>query len=529
MDVKIKRAIISVSNKTGLIPFAKKLASFGVEIISTGGTYNTLKDAGINVMQVSTYTGFPEILDGRVKTLHPTIFAGLLARYNNDKDKATLAEFGIEPIDMVVVNLYPFEETMKKENASFEEIVEQIDIGGPSMLRAAAKNFEFATVVCNPDFYDSIIKELEINDGKISRSTRLVLAASVFSSTYEYDRVISGYMNKVMTQFKPTEEEAAALASTFPRKLNLNYKKISDLRYGENPHQMAAYYVDPECKETSVLNAKQLHGKALSYNNFLDLDSALEMVRSFEEPTAAILKHTNPCGVARADSLAKAYELAYECDPISAFGSVVGFNRLVDKSTAEQISKTFVECVIAPSFDSDALEILMAKKNIRLLQTGNFKAVESGFVYKSIVGGMLVQDRDIAEYDKNKLHVVTKKEPTEEDMKGLLFAWKVTKWVKSNAIVYTTKDYTVGIGAGQMSRVDSAKLGITKANKSIKGTYLGSDAFFPFRDGVDAAAEAGVKAIIQPGGSVKDEEVIQAADEHGLIMVFTGMRHFRHG
>lgn len=410
-----------------------------------------------------------------------------------------------------------------------KEAIEQIDIGGPSMLRAAAKNYKFTTVIPNPSFYDAIINEMKENDGKLSEATRELLTASVFSNIFEYDRIISEYLIKSFAKFKPNGFEAAAFASIFPKKLNIAFSKVGDLRYGENPHQSAAYYIDSDCAETSVFNAVQIHGKELSYNNLLDLDAALEIVRDFEEPTAVIVKHTNPCGIARSKKLVDAFKLAFECDPVSAFGGIISFNTQVDGETAEEVSKNFVECVVAPSYDSNALDILKKKKNIRILQTKKFTAKVSSFVYKSIIGGMLVQERDVEDYDESKLKIVTKKQPTKEDMEGLLFAWKVAKWVKSNAVVYTTKDYTVGIGAGQMSRVDSANIGIMKANKPIKGSYLASDAFFPFRDSVDAAAKSGVRAIIQPGGSVRDDEVIKAADEHNLIMVFTGMRHFRHG
>lgn len=528
MNVKINRAIISVSNKTGLIPFAKQLAGFGVEIISTGGTFKTLVEAGINAVQISKYTGFPEIMDGRVKTLHPTIFAGLLARRDNEQDLATMREFGIQPIDMVVVNLYPFEETTKKEGATFDEIVEQIDIGGPSMLRAAAKNFKFITVIPDPNGYDNVITEMSENEGCVSLHTREILAANVFTTTCEYDKVISGYLNKQIAKFKPNGAEAAAFASVFPKKFNLSFSKVADLKYGENSHQRAAYYVHPDSTETSVLNAKKLHGKALSYNNLLDLETALEIVRDFNEQTAVIVKHNNPCGIARNENLADAYDLAHDSDPMSAFGGVIAFNRPVDKQTAQSISESYVECIIAPSFQPPAMAILTKKKNIRLLVTKDLSERQPAFTFRSIIGGLLVQERNLLDYNVEELKIVTDAKPTDDDMEGLFFAWKIAKWVKSNAIVYTTRDYTVGIGAGQMSRVDSANLGISKANKSLEGTYLASDAFFPFRDSIDAAAGAGVRAIIQPGGSVRDDEIIQAANEHGLIMVFTGIRHFRH-
>jgi len=522
MDGKIRRAVVSVSDKTGLLELAKGLCALGIEIISTGGTMKALQEQGIPVKSVQEITGFPEIMDGRVKTLHPAIFAGILARRDHPENLQTLESLHLPLIDMIVVNLYPFEEVAASEGASFEEVIENIDIGGPSMLRAAAKNFRDVVVLCSPAQYEKVLHELRENDGVLSFQTRQHLARAVFERTCAYDTAIAAYL-------RSGEEIATAPTdSTFPEILNLRYKKVSDLRYGENPHQAAAYYISEDCRENSIPRARVLHGKTLSYNNIADLDTAMDCVRDFSEPAAVILKHANPCGLAVAETLVEAYRLARECDPVSAFGGIVGLNRIVDGATASEMSSIFLECVIAPSYTEDALSILTKKKNLRLLQAGEFVPKNPEMFVKSIVGGALVQMRDLGEVKAKDLKVVTKAKPTPEDIEGLLFAWKVVKWVKSNAIVYTTVNATVGIGAGQMSRVDAAELGIKKARCSLTGTYMGSDAFFPFRDAVDVAAKAGIRAIIQPGGSVRDEEVISAADEHGLIMVFTGMRHFRH-
>lgn len=521
MIKKVRRAILSVSDKSGLVEFAKTLSALGVELISTGGTMKVLKEAGLDVQSISDVTGFPEIMDGRVKTLHPVVFSGILARRDYPEDLETLKHQNISPIDLIVVNLYPFEKVSAKDGATFEEVLENIDIGGPSMLRAAAKNFEDVAVLCRPDQYDGIAEELKRENGGISSPTLFKLAKAVFERTAAYDGAISGWINSV-------DQEGEDDSAGFPQIWNIKMNKVSDLRYGENPHQAAAYYVDPNSKETSIPRAKLLHGKPLSYNNIADLDTALECIREFDDTAAVILKHANPCGLAMGENLAEAYRKARECDPVSAFGGIVGLNREVDQETAEEIKSTFIECVIAPAFSDAAMDVLTKKKNIRLLETGPFTPKEKTPMFRSVTGGALVQSKDLGQVKTEDLKVVTEAKPTDEDTRGLLFAWKCVKWVKSNAIVYTTKDALVGVGAGQMSRVDAAQFGREKAQRSLEGTYLASDAFFPFRDGIDAAAEAGVRAVIEPGGSIRDEEVIKAADEHGIIMVFTGMRHFRH-
>jgi len=522
MTNKIRRAVLSVSDKTGLMDFARGLSALGVELISTGGTMNALKSAGLPVKSVSDVTGFPEILGGRVKTLHPVIFSGILARRNNPEDLETLEKMNLPLIDLVCVNLYPFEKVASKPDATFEEAIENIDIGGPSMLRAAAKNFEDVAVLSAPDQYDAVLRELRANDCQLSRDTRVLLARRVFELTYKYDACIDAYLLSREKQGMETGEYV------FPDIFTLTYRKISDLRYGENPHQKAAYYGLPGSTERSIPRSRLLHGKPLSYNNIADLDTALDCVRDFDETAVVILKHANPCGLAVADTLVEAYRLARDCDPVSAFGGIIGMNRACDKATAEEIGAMFIECVIAPSYLPEALDVLTKKKNIRILETGNFTPKIQEQYVKSIVGGALVQDRDLGRITPADLKVMSRAQPTPEDIEGLLFAWKVVKWVKSNAIVYTTKNATAGIGAGQMSRVDAAELGVKKALTPLTGLYMASDAFFPFRDSIDAAAKAGVRAIIEPGGSVRDEEVIQAADENGLILVFTGMRHFRH-
>ena len=520
MSTQIRRAILSVSDKSGIVEFARELEALGVELVSTGGTMKILKENGLKVKSVTEVTGFPEIMDGRVKTLHPAVFSGILARRDNEQDLKTLEEKDLLLFDMIVVNLYPFEKVSSRPDAPFDEVIENIDIGGPSMLRAAAKNFKDVAVVSSPDQYDDVIVEMKENK-KLSGEKRMELALQVFKHTSEYDYLIASYLDKQKQGSKKEE-------TGFPQVLNLGLEKMLDLRYGENPHQKAACYRIPGESETSIPGCRLLHGKPLSFNNIADLDTALDSVRDFEETAAVILKHANPCGLAVADSQAEAYKLAMECDPVSAFGGIVGLNRPVSKETAEQIRSTFIECVVAPSFTQEALEILTKKKNIRLLEAGEFTPKKAGHVIKSVVGGALIQSRDLGEIGPADLKVASKTQPTEEDVQALLFAWKVVKWVKSNSIVYTGKNYTLGIGAGQMSRVDASELGVKKARKSLKGAYMASDAFFPFRDNIDAAAEAGIRAVIEPGGSKRDPEVIEAADEHGLILVFTGMRHFRH-
>ena len=514
---KIQRALVSVSKKDGLIDFAKGLSEMGVEILSTGGTAKLLKDNGIPVIQVSNYTGFPEIMDGRIKTLHPLIHGGLLGRRDNEKHLEEMKKHGIKPIDMVVVNLYPFEDTISKEGVKLDEAIENIDIGGPSMLRSSAKNFQDVAVVVNSDDYEDILAEMEENDGAISYDTKMKLSVKAFKHTARYDSLISKYL------------ESKVEGEGFPSILNLQFEKITDLRYGENPHQKAAFYENIGLNKGTLSKAKQLRGKELSYNNILDLNAALELAREFDETAAVIIKHTNPCGVAIGNNLVSAYRKARETDPLSAFGGVIGFNKSVDEETAKEIASTFIEAVIAPDYDESALAILKEKKNIRLLKLSNFKEkTEKEYDLRNVSGGLLLQDKDSVTLNEDNLKVVTNRQPTEKEWSAMRFAWKVAKHVKSNAIIYATENETVGIGAGQMSRVDSSKLAAMKANKPIQGTAMASDAFFPFRDSVDEAAKVGVTAIIQPGGSVKDEEVIAAANEHNIAMVFTGIRHFKH-
>ncbi len=530
---KVKRALISVSDKKGIVEFAQGLNELEIEILSTGGTARAIKEAGVPVRSVSDYTGFPEMLDGRVKTLHPRVHGALLARRNNPEHMKQVQEQGIELIDLVVVNLYPFEETVAKPGVKLEEAIENIDIGGPSMLRSAAKNYESVVVVTEPGEYAQLLKEMQENEGRVSRETRQRLAAVVFRQTAKYDTAIGNFLQGQIEQ----------TPSLFPVLFSPLFEKVQDLRYGENPHQAAAFYKEPAPAGATVAWARKFHGKELSFNNIIDLDAALEAVKEFEETAAVVIKHTNPCGMACGESLLEAYRKARACDPVSAFGSVVGLNRKVDRDTAAEINKTFVEAVIAPGFEEEALEILKRKEAIRLLevdltptdlpvlctarQTGNRPAL-TGRDLKKVGGGLLVQELDRRQIETSALKIVTKRKPTEEEFQALLFAWRVVKQVKSNAIVFTTRDRTIGIGAGQMSRVDSCKLAVMKANFPLKGTVVASDAFFPQRDGVEEIAKAGATAIIQPGGSKKDAEVIAACDEHNLAMVFTGMRHFRH-
>ena len=514
---KIQRALVSVSKKDGLLDFAKGLNEMGVEILSTGGTAKILKDNNIPVIQVSDYTKFPEIMDGRVKTLHPLIHGGLLGKRDDKKHVEEMKKHGIKPIDMVVVNLYPFEETISKNGVTLDEAIENIDIGGPSMLRSSAKNFQDVAVVVDSDDYEDILAEMKENDGAISYDTKMKLSVKAFKHTARYDSLISKYL------------ESKVEGEGFPSILNLQFEKITDLRYGENPHQKAAFYENIGLNKGTLSKAKQLHGKELSYNNILDLNAALELVREFDETAAVIIKHTNPCGVAIGNNLVSAYREARETDPLSAFGGIIGFNKNVDEETAKEIASTFIEAVIAPDYDESALAILKEKKNIRLLKLSNFKEkTEKEYDLRNVSGGLLLQDKDSVTLNEDNLKVVTNRQPTEKEWSAMRFAWKVAKHVKSNAIIYATKNETVGIGAGQMSRVDSSKLAAMKANKPIQGTAMASDAFFPFRDSVDEAAKVGGTAIIQPGGSVKDEEVIAAANEHNIAMVFTGIRHFKH-
>jgi phosphoribosylaminoimidazolecarboxamide formyltransferase / IMP cyclohydrolase len=514
---EINTALISVYDKTGLDEFAKFLASRGVRILSTGGTLTYLRDIGVAAEAVSDYTGQPEILGGRVKTLHPMIFGGILARRSDPEHAGTLRDAGIHQIDIVAVNLYPFTQTIAKPGVTLAEAIEQIDIGGVSLLRAAAKNFRDVYVASEPRDYAVITKALDAGDDELA--VRRDLARKAFQQTSAYDAAIGGYL---------AAEQATAPAAEFPARIAIDCEKLQDLRYGENPHQQAAFYRLPAAGETSVATAHQLQGKELSYNNIIDLDSALEVVRVFDEPACCIIKHNNPCGVARAEQLLDAYKAARDCDPVSAFGGVIGFNREVDAPTAQTAGEMFVEAIIAPGFAPDALQALAKKKNLRLLATGAFSPANAQVMLKSVVGGVLAQTRDLGLVAQPDLKFVTKARPSEEDVDGLLFAWRVAKFVKSNAIVYTSRNATIGIGAGQMSRIDSTNIAAVKAQSPIRGAYMASDAFFPFRDNVDRAADIGIRAIIQPGGSVRDEEVIAAADEHQMIMVFTGMRHFRH-
>ncbi len=513
---EIKRALISVSDKAGVVEFASRLVELGVEIISTGGTARLLKENKIPVKDISEFTGFPEMLDGRVKTLHPKVHGGLLAVRGNAEHARQVSEHGIQYIDLVAVNLYPFEATVKKPGVTLAEAIENIDIGGPTMLRSAAKNYSAVSVVCNPERYAEIIAELKSN-GKVSPATNFKLAREVFAHTSAYDAKINAYLEEQSASDGLAEQQA------------LIGRKIQDLRYGENPHQRAAFYQDNSIEEPNVPDAVQLQGKELSFNNILDLSAALEIAKDFSEMVAVVIKHTNPCGVALAENMLEAYKRARSTDPVSAFGSVLGFNREVDEATAQEIISTFVEAVIAPGFSEEARQVFARKKNLRLLETGAFGSRSAKEVdVKKIVGGFLVQERDLKEVRAEDLKVVSQRQPTEEDIRELLFAWKVCRAVKSNAIVYTKDFMTLGVGAGQMSRVDSSRLAVSKANFDLRGSVVASDAFFPFRDGVDAAAQAGAVAVIQPGGSVKDAEVIEAADEHGMVMVFTGTRHFKH-
>ncbi|MCP5462559.1 MAG: bifunctional phosphoribosylaminoimidazolecarboxamide formyltransferase/IMP cyclohydrolase [bacterium] len=518
---KIKRAVISVSDKTGVIDFAKALHSMGIELISTGGTAQSLKDAGLPVTLVSHYTGSPEILDGRVKTLHPKIHAGLLAVRDNKEHQEELSKLNIHLIDMVVVNLYPFYETVMKVGISQEEIIENIDIGGPTMLRAAAKNYRSVACVSNPQRYDTIIAEMQKNNGGLSLETKEQLAFEVFSHTASYDAVIAYYFSTIRKKD----------ASIFPQNITLPLEKIQDLRYGENPHQKSALYKLTIDGRTHLTKAEQLQGKELSFNNIVDLDSAFKLVSEFTEPAAVIVKHNNPCGVAQAQSLVDAYKRAYAPDPVSAFGSIQAYNRNVDGDLAREVSSLFVEAIIAPDYSDEALDIFRKKKNLRILKypvNTVTPILNFTFDVKRVDGGALIQDADVQLVSRENLVCVTKRQPTPDQIESLLFAWKIAKHVKSNTIVFVKDTETVGIGAGQMSRIDATKLAAQKAYKPLKNIVMASDAFFPFRDNIDEAARYGVEAIIQPGGSVRDQEVIDACNEFNIAMVVTGMRHFRH-
>ncbi|EKO3593903.1 bifunctional phosphoribosylaminoimidazolecarboxamide formyltransferase/IMP cyclohydrolase [Vibrio metschnikovii] len=524
----IRRALISVSDKTGILEFAQALAERDVELLSTGGTARLLAEHGLTVTEVSDYTGFPEMMDGRVKTLHPKVHGGILGR--RGQDDAIMAEHGIQPIDMVVVNLYPFADTVAKAGCTLADAVENIDIGGPTMVRSAAKNHQDVTIVVNAHDYSRVIAEMDANDNALTLDTRFDLAIAAFEHTAAYDGMIANYFGTRVPSYGDNQEGDED--SKFPRTFNAQFIKKQDMRYGENSHQAAAFYVEAHPEEASVATARQIQGKALSYNNIADTDAALECVKEFTEPACVIVKHANPCGVALGSDILQAYQRAYQTDPTSAFGGIIAFNRELDAATATAIiERQFVEVIIAPSISEQAAEIIAAKKNVRLLACGEWSSKTTGFDLKRVNGGLLVQDRDQGMVTVDDLNVVTTRQPTEEELKDALFCWKVAKYVKSNAIVYAKGDMTIGVGAGQMSRVYSAKIaGIKAADEGlqVEGCVMASDAFFPFRDGIDAAAQAGIKCVIQPGGSMRDDEVIAAANEHGMAMIFTGMRHFRH-
>ena len=510
----IKKALISVSDKTGLVEFGKGLADLGIEILSTGGTAKVLKEAGIPVTMVSDYTGSPEILDGRVKTLHPKIHGGILAVRNNPRHMKQLEENGIDPIDLVVVNLYPFEEVVEREDAEQEEVIENIDIGGPSMVRSAAKNFEYVTVVTSPNDYEKVLNELQEN-GETTLETREKLSWKAFSRTYHYDEAIDHYFRSRLGK--------AEL-------LDLHYEKVQSLRYGENPHQKAAFFRNPINKDSNITNAKMLQGKHLSLNNIVDGDSALELVKEFSRPTVAVIKHNNPCGVASGETIEEAFESAFGVDSMSSFGGVIAMNRPCNKALVESIfeKKWFVEIIIAPHFDEEAAEMMKKKPKVRLLQVGDLKLDVNRRDIKKVAGGILVQTQDTYKLTADDLKIVSKKKPTDEQIQSMLFASKIVKHVKSNAIVLAKGEVVQGIGAGQMSRVDAVHLACYKAGDRAKGSVMASDAFFPFPDGIEMAHEHGVEAVIQPGGSIKDDEVIKRVDELGMAMVFTGVRFFRH-
>ncbi|MBH87013.1 bifunctional phosphoribosylaminoimidazolecarboxamide formyltransferase/IMP cyclohydrolase [Marinobacter sp. BGYM27] len=518
----VRRALISVSDKTGIVDFARSLTDRSIELLSTGGTYRLLQENGVAVTEVSDYTGFPEMMAGRVKTLHPKVHGGILGRRGTDD--AVMAEHGIDAIDMVIVNLYPFEQAIASPDCDLANAIENIDIGGPTMVRAAAKNHDDVAIVVNATDYATVLAELDANDGQLHYATRFDLAVKAFEHTAGYDSAIANYLGgRTRDNDNPD----------FPRTFNTQFIKVQDMRYGENPHQRAAFYAEKQPREACVATAKQLQGKELSFNNVADTDAALECVKPFADPACVIVKHANPCGVAIGTDIAQAYDLAFATDPTSSFGGIIAFNRELDAATAKMIvDRQFVEVIIAPTISAEAVEIVAAKKNVRLLACGEFaEKREKAMDFKRVTGGLLVQDRDLGMVAMDDVKVVTQRQPTETELNDLLFAWEVAKYVKSNAIVYAKAGRTIGIGAGQMSRVYSARIAGIKAEDEgleVPGSVMASDAFFPFRDGIDAAAKAGIKAVIQPGGSMRDQEVIDAADEHGIAMVFTGMRHFRH-
>ena len=518
----IRRALISVSDKQGIVEFAQQLSQSGVEILSTGGTFKLLNDAGIAAVEVSDYTGFPEMMDGRVKTLHPKVHGGILGRRGTDD--AVMAEHSIKPIDMVIVNLYPFAATVADPDCTLPNAIENIDIGGPTMVRSAAKNHKDVAIVVNSGDYATVLEEMQANEGQLDYNTRYALMVKAFEHTAGYDGMIANHFGA-----RDTDNTARDFSDTF----NVQYFKTQEMRYGENPHQKAAFYTEANPTEASVATAKQLQGKELSFNNIADTDAALECVKQFDQPACVIVKHANPCGVSVAADIGTAYDLAFATDPESAFGGIIAFNRELDAKTAEAIcAKQFVEVIIAPSVSADALAVVAAKKNVRLLECGTWGDQRpQDFDYKRVNGGLLIQDRDNGMITAQDLKVVSKRVPTASEMTDMLFAWKVAKMVKSNAIIYAKNNQTVGVGAGQMSRINSARIAGIKAEHAgleVVGAVMASDAFFPFRDGIDNAGQAGISCIIQPGGSMRDDEVIAAANEHGMAMVFTGMRHFRH-
>ncbi|MGZ5142146.1 MAG: bifunctional phosphoribosylaminoimidazolecarboxamide formyltransferase/IMP cyclohydrolase [Burkholderiales bacterium] len=518
----IKQALLSVSDKTGLLEFARSLAAYGIKLISTGGTAKLLQDAGLDVIEVAAYTGFPEMLDGRVKTLHPKVHGGLLARRDLAAHMDAIESAGIEPIDLVVVNLYPFRQTVTRGDCTLEDAIENIDIGGPAMVRSAAKNYRHVAVVTDPADYGAILEELTATGGAVSAETRFKLAQKAFSHTAAYDGAISNYLTAL--------DPSGMRRETFPQRLNLQFDLAQRLRYGENPHQAAAFYRDPQAHIGALANYRQLQGKELSYNNIADADAAWECVKTFDCCACVIVKHANPCGVAIAASSVEAYRKAFTTDPTSAFGGIIAFNGVLDEAAARAVSEQFVEVVIAPAVLPEAVALLASKPNIRLLQVGAGDGVNA-FDLKRVGGGILVQTPDALDIDADQLKVVTRREPGEQELADLLFAWRVAKYVKSNAIVFCAGGQTLGVGAGQMSRVDSARIASIKAQNAgltLAGSVVASDAFFPFRDGVDVVADAGACAIIQPGGSMRDAEVIAAADERDMAMIFTGVRHFRH-
>jgi len=522
MDVTIRRALISVSDKRGVVDFARRLAGFGVEILSTGGTAQLLRDNAVPVLEVSEYTGFPEMMGGRVKTLHPRIHGGLLGR--RGEDDPVMGEHDIPPIDLVAVNLYPFQQTVSRPDCDLATAIENIDIGGPAMLRSAAKNHAGVAVVVDAADYEAVLLEMAATNGAVADETRYRLAIKAFEHTAQYDGAVADYLGRTALD---------GTRARFPSTFNLQMHKAQTMRYGENPHQQAAFYVEASNTEASVSTARQLHGKALSYNNVADTDAALECVKQFQEPACVIVKHANPCGVAVAPTSLMAYERAYQTDPTSAFGGIIAFNRPLDADTAFAIvERQFVEVIVAPEVTEEALKTVSSKKNVRLLSCGQWPDTPGAVLdCKRVSGGLLVQDRDIGMVAETDLSIATRRAPSAQELTDLIFAWRVAKFVKSNAIVYARDRQTVGIGAGQMSRVYSARIAAIKAEDEgirVAGSVMASDAFFPFRDGIDSAAEHGITAVIQPGGSMRDEEVVGAADEHGLAMVFTGMRHFRH-